>query len=523
MGNFSSDRFAKSLLPAVLVIWLGLQGQLASAAQSEWARLGPDGKLTYKTFPAGDRIMDFSDAGYMGGGVKIPFVSVKKTVSPSGGDDTDAIQNAIDEVSKLKLQDGFRGAVMLEPGVFNCSKTMTIKSSGVVLRGSGSLENGTTIKMTGPPHLCFSIGEFGDVKPVGQPAAITDAYVPSGTYSFHVDKPENFHAGDHVLINRPATPVWVKFMGMDKMIRDGQKCEWVSGEMHNERTIKSISGNLITLDVPLADSFDSRYLNPPGGSMVKCDLSRRPTQIGIESLRIVSPPMVVTIDQPANHALQINSLTDGWVRHLKAVDTVNSFHINEQTSRLTIDSVDIRHTVATVGAPQPFDFWVGGTQTLVNRCSATGNSIWYVSPGARIMGPVVVLHCNFYGNGRLQPHMRWGTGLLVDNCQVPDGGIDLKNRGNAGTGHGWAIGWSVLWNCTAKNYIVQQPPGSVNWAIGCKGQPEVHAQPGDKNGPKLPSGIFDSHGIPVTPSSLYLAQLRERLGPQALENIGYPP
>ncbi len=523
MGNFGSNRLAKSLLPAVLVIGLGLPARLASAAQSEWVRPGPDGKLTYKTFPAGDRIMDFSHAGYMGGGVKIPFVTVKKTVAPAGGDDSDAIQNAINEVSQLKLQDGFRGAVLLAPGVFNCSKTMTIRSSGVVLRGSGSLENGTTIKMTGAPHLCFSIGDFGVVKPVGPSAAITDAYVPSGTCSFHVDKPENFHAGDPVLINRPASPVWVKFMGMDRLIRDGKPEHWVSGEMQTEHTIKSIAGNLVTLDVPLADSFDAHYLKPPGGSVVKCDLSRRPTQIGLESLRIVSPPLVVTIDQPANRALQIDGVTDGWVRHLKVVDTVNSFHFTDHTRRLTIDNVDIRHTVASLGSAKPFDFWAGGTQTLLNRCSATGNNLWYVSPGARMMGPVVVLNCNFYGNGHIQPHMRWGTGFLVDNCQVLEGGIDLMNRGIMGSGHGWAIGWAVAWNCAAKTYTIQQPPGAMNWAIGCKGQPEPKEQPGDKNGPKLRSGIFESHGTPVTPPSLYLAQLRERLGPQALENIGYPP
>src|SRR5262249_13213824 len=34
-------------------------------------------------------------------------------------------------------------------------------------------------------------------------------------------------------------------------------------------------------------------------------------------------------------------------------------------------------------------------------------------------------------------------------------------------------------------------------------------------------GTFDSLGTPVTPQSLYLTQLNERLGPSALKNIGY--
>jgi hypothetical protein len=33
--------------------------------------------------------------------------------------------------------------------------------------------------------------------------------------------------------------------------------------------------------------------------------------------------------------------------------------------------------------------------------------------------------------------------------------------------------------------------------------------------------LIESQGKPVTPRSLYLAQLAERLGPDALKNIGY--
>ena len=67
---------------------------LVTAAQSEWAHLDADGKLTYKALPGGDRIMDFSYAGYGGGSVKLPVVPVQKTVAPSTGDDSAAIQAA---------------------------------------------------------------------------------------------------------------------------------------------------------------------------------------------------------------------------------------------------------------------------------------------------------------------------------------------------------------------------------------------------------------------------------------------
>jgi hypothetical protein len=51
--------------------------------------------------------MDFSYAGYMGGGIAIPSVAVKLTLGPSAGNNSDAIQNAIDEVSKMKIVNGF--------------------------------------------------------------------------------------------------------------------------------------------------------------------------------------------------------------------------------------------------------------------------------------------------------------------------------------------------------------------------------------------------------------------------------
>src|SRR5262249_15564248 len=115
-------------------------------------------------------------------------------------------------------------------------------------------------------------------------------------------------------------------------------------------------------------------------------------------------------------------------------------------------------------------------------------------------------------------HQRWATGLLVDRANVA-GGINLMNRGIFGSGHGWTIGWSVAWNSIANTFIVQRPPGSQNWSIGGRGN--IRDQPRPCGTTNEPRGALDSHGTPVAPSSLYLAQLCERLGPSALTNIGY--
>ena len=69
----------------------------------------------------------------------------------------------------------------------------------------------------------------------------------------------------------------------------------------------------------------------------------------------------------------------------------------------------------------------------------------------------------------------------------------------------------IVWNGTVKHLQIQMPPGALNLTIGCKGEPhKTHSKE-----------AFFSANEPVTPASLYLAQLRERLGVAAVKNIGY--
>src|SRR6266498_4300967 len=107
---------------------------------------GIDGKLVYVADSLGNRIPDFSNAGYKGGGVTIPYVPVKAIVWPVAGDNADKIQKAIDSVAALPLDAyGFRGAVLLKMGFYQLDKPLYIKASGVVLRGEGMSDIGTIL------------------------------------------------------------------------------------------------------------------------------------------------------------------------------------------------------------------------------------------------------------------------------------------------------------------------------------------------------------------------------------------
>jgi hypothetical protein len=513
------------LLP--LLLWaLGAQAQ--ERATSQWVSIGPDGKLAYKTTPAGDRIMDFSYAGYMGGGVAIPRIPVKTVIKPSGADDdTAAIQSAIDEVAKLPLEGGFRGAVQLSPGTYPCAQTITLSASGVVLRGSGqSGPEASTIKLVGKPHLAIAVRGGGD--PANrrgnseQPGdiattTIADAYVPAGAMSFTVADGRGLASGDTIVIRKPVTAAWVKFMGMDDMTRDGKPQTWIKtgSNISTERRIAAIDGRRITLDVPLSDSLDARYLSPPGVIVAKINPPARLSQVGIENLHIESPAQEINHTQPHFTALRLTG-EDCWARDLTIDETMNSVAVGGR--RVTLQRVIVNRKAKHQGSSKPAEFAPNGSQVLLDRCAVNADNVWFIATGAGVSGPVVILNCTFTGDGRAESHQRWSTGLLYDNCRAQGGGLEFRNRGSMGSGHGWSMGWGVMWNCVAKDYVVQNPPGAMNWMIGCIGENKAMPRPFSQ-GPLLPKGTEDSPAVPVQPHSLYVAQLAERVGSAAIKNV----
>ncbi|MDB5212024.1 MAG: hypothetical protein JWQ30_2851 [Sediminibacterium sp.] len=459
--------------------------------------------------------MDYSYAGYMGGGVTIPNIGTKITLSPVDGDNSSNIQKAIDQLAATEPVNSFRGAILLKPGTYNCDNPININTSGIVLRGSGSGENGTILNMTGKPHACIVVKGPVKTNTIGNATVIADTYVPVSSFSFTLVDASGFKVGDMIRISRPVTEAWVKFMGMDNLVRDGKKQTWVTGEISSDRIIQKIEKNKITVDVPLNDSYDSQF----GAITVqKINITGELSQIGMENFRIVCPAQSVTISEGHHRAFTMDGMSDGWARNIEILNTVNSISVNGK--RITVDHVNINHEVPTLGAAKPADLNGSGPQILFNQCNISGDNIFFLATGAKVSGPVVLLNCIFKGNGWIQPHQRWATGLLVDNCEVPAGGIDFMNRGSMGSGHGWAIGWAVAWNSKAKSFLNQQPPGSANWVIGSIGEQQKKAAPFNQL-PLLPEGLYDSHGVRVTPGSLYLAQLEERLGKGAVRNIGY--
>jgi hypothetical protein len=506
---------------------LALSSTTSAQNPSAWVYYDANHHLQYQPDALGNHILDFSFAGYEGGGVALPDLPVRANVAPSGGDDTANIQNAINQVSQLTSDFfGFRGAVLLAPGNYTLSSTINITASGVVLRGSGSGSNGTVITMTGAPFLGINVAGTGSWQNVGTPQVITDNFVPSGAKTVTVADTSGFSVGQTVLVQRPVTAAWIHFMGMDTLMSGTTHQTWIGTNtiVNSDRVIKSIQGNQLTFDAPLTDSFDSQYLT---GSVVGYTFPGRISQTGVEHLSMIAPAVNVDINSPQFLGIQMGAVINSWLKDVVFQDTQNTVTISNTVKEVTMDQVVVNHTVVHTG-DRLADFGISGTEIFINRSASNGTGEWPMVMQSRVTGPIVLLNFSSTQAAGIAPHQRWGTGMLADNAVLPnapknpDGGatgIAYQDRGNHGSGQGWAAGWSVAWNVTTPYFVVQNFPGGENWCIGCVGQ-KVSATEAGSNLP-VPDGEYDSLGALVTPSSLYLAQLEERKGPAALANIGY--
>src|SRR6266545_1158701 len=273
------------------------------SGQSQHLSLGTDGRLGYPPYANGDTIPDFSRAGYGGGGVALPVVPARKTVSPVTGDAGAVIQSAIDEVSALPLDaNGFRGAVLLTAGTYEIAGSVTIRASGVVLRGEGDGPGGTVIKATGTSTrtVINVAGRANRAEVSGTRKRITDAYVPVGAHSFTVADASGFRVGDDVIVVRTPNQEWIDAVGMDSCTTvgtgydtadvDGSTCldnPWTpaSRTIHYERRITAVDGNRITIDSPVVEAFQAEF---GGGAVYQYQFPGRIRQAGVEYLRAES-------------------------------------------------------------------------------------------------------------------------------------------------------------------------------------------------------------------------------------------
>lgn len=161
-----------------------------------------------------------------------------------------------------------------------------------------------------------------------------------------------------------------------------------------------------------------------------------------------------------------------------------------------------------------FTYLISGQLSLVQRCTSNKGRHSFVLSGYSACGPNVFLDCEaIVPYSSSEPHSRYVTGALYDNVIAP-----LTARFWKESSIGWAGANCVLWNCEGQ-FLIQKPPTAQNYAFGHIGiHATVFRRPVTQDATKE-NGFIETWDRHVDPRSLYLKQLADRLGEQAVRNI----
>jgi len=316
--------------------------------------------------------------------------------------------------------------------------------------------------------------------------------------------------GQEIVIRRPSTANWIHDIGMDRIpIHPGRTIvQWKAGtkDLYFTRVITEVSNNQVTVDAPITCALDQKY---GGGRVLLATGQPAPSEVGVENLLGESEYKGATDERHGWILVDFAQTRNSWVREVTAVHFGYScVFVRKPCQWITVDHCACLDPISQITGGRRYSFAVDGELTLVEHCYSRNGRHDFVMH-ALAAGPDVFYDCVAdHSHADSGPHHRWSVGVLYDNVRVTGaeksgGEINLRDRGAMGTGHGWAGADQVVWNCTADAMIIENPPTAQNWVIGAK------------TGSLTGNGLRESIGKPVTPKSLYLAQLQARLHPVA--------
>ena len=511
---------------------------------------GVDGRLVYDADGHGNRVPDFSACGYAGGDRAIPAAPVRVVVEPKPGDSTVRIQQAIDFVASLPADgNGLRGAVLLLKGKHEVLGSLLITNSGVVLRGQAMGEDGTTLIAAGSDRrtLIRIVGRDDFTAQADSTWQITDNYVPVGATSFHLQDASGLKAGDTLRLIRPSTQAWIDLLGANDF-GGGEGGGWKPGtrDITWDRVIKSVEGNLVTVDAPITTAIEKSAAGGWPLAVAKGAWPGRLTNVGVENLRLESTFDAANPKDEAHAwcAITMENVADAWVRQVTFVHFAGSaVALYESCQRITIQDCLSLAPVSEDGGYRRNTYFTMGQQTLFLRCYAEHGRHDF-SVGHCAAGPNAFVQCEareaLADSGPIES---WASGVLYDNVSVDGNALTLGFRPGNIASIGWAAANSVLWNCSASVIRCWNPPACVaeadsNSANQASASTDAKARdsnsparrrPGAQNWSFGSWGGFEGDGVWrssndfMSPGSLFAAQLKDRLGAEAAAHLQLMP
>ena len=463
-----------------------------------------NGSISYVSDNLGNKIPDFSFAGYQASEVAIPTVKAKIFVPNQDTDATQNIQAAINYVSNLKPNAaGFRGAVLLDKGTFKIKGTLYIKKSGVVLRGSGNKNNETILLGTGfKREAIISVLGTNDKK-FKDTLSFSVNYTPLGSQKIQLKDVSKLKVYDDIVIQKSLTQNLIDTLQMNEF---GGETGWIGWKTRDwdirwNRVVKSIKGNEVTLNAPLTMTLDYNFGKT---KVIKYSWSGRIEKIGIENLMISSTFNENNTKDELHRwfGITMQNVKNAWVRqiHFKHL-AGGAVSLLKTAQQITVEDCIATAPISEIAAFRRHTFYTEGEQTLFQRCYSEYGYHDFAVGGYATAGPNAFVQCESYlpysNSGTIGS---WATGVLFDVVNIDGNALSYKNREQAGRGAGWSAANSVIWESSASKVENYSPPTAQNWAFGVWG------------GIMTGNGKWKDVNNHIFPRSLFYAQLETRLG-----------
>jgi len=501
--------------------------------------------------------MDFSRVGYHWGDDPIPsYPQYGEILTPTGGDDYQMIQSAIDNFS------GSKGAIVLGEGTFRISQGLSLWKDGLVLRGT---KDGDVLKTT-----IYRTGtEQGDIITLGSKSGsyskainwacagkILGAHTPVGSMWVDVDNADMFSPGDRVCICRYPNTQWIKDLQMD-----GLQFPWTPDAFFTawDRYVIKVEGSRVYLDNPVVMAIDDIY---GGGYLARYNVTGCISESGVEDLILDCQYDASEIKNDYDHfyfdvevdedhartAVKLAGCEHCWVRN------VESHHVffacvqfGTACTHCTALSCRYLEPVSLIQGSRRYAFSMGnGELCLVKDCHADLARHSYITTGDN-RGPNVFTQSSGTNSfAETGPHNKWSTGTLYDYLKLTGlhsypkavdtgrvqpmtpgteykgssdryyGLLRIQDAYNFGStdSQGWTGANLVFWNCESEIYVCENPwVTSRNWAWGCTGSRKVETNSKRNTDVKRLEGNIYSDGEHIILDgyvSLYEYQLDRR-------------
>ena len=459
-----------------------------------------DGKINYSQDTKGNRILDFSYCGYKSSEQDIPNLKNVIFVSHIDGDASESIQRAINYVSGLKPDSrGFRGAVLLDKGVFNLDKDLWIQTSGVVLRGTDKHE--TILLKHGVDRSALLHIEGVNNLATKDTFRLISTYIPVNQKTLELASVTNLKVGDRLKVFRPSTKEWIASIKCNIFGGAIDALGWKPGDMDVtwDRIVTAINGNTITINAPLTATIDTQF---GGATVYSYKWNGRITESGVENLTMESD-YNRKYPKDEDHCwtgVSIENAENCWVRQISFSHFAgNAVFLQPTSSQITVEDCISKEPVSEIGGLRRIIFYTMGQLNLFQRCYSE-DGINDFAAGYCAPGPNAFVQCEAKRalgfSGAIDA---WACGLLFDVVNIDGHNLTFKNLGQSKNGAGWGTANSLFWQCTAAEIECYSPSDEAkNRAYGCWAQFSGDGEWAESN----------NH---VQPRSLYYAQLASRL------------